>query len=162
MCSFIKQIALMLVLVIGYIPISFADTVQSNVIIFISFSMPAVSIKGWLNEANKIHAPVVIRGLVNNSFKDTLKRMQELTSDNQGGVQLDPTLFRRFQVKQVPAVVIRRLENCPANQPCPDHYDIVYGDTHLDAALEKIVKQQDELSSIAENLLLKLRERQHG
>lgn len=119
---------------------------KSNIIIFVSFSMPKESIKGWMNEAEKIHAPVVIRGLVNNSFKETLKRVNELVGDNRGGLQLDPMLFTEFKVKQVPAVVVRN----------NNEYDIVYGDTHLDYALQKITKQNDALSPIAKDLLEKL------
>src|ERR1700721_885673 len=75
---------------------------DGDILIFVSFSMPKESLKGWMDEAEKIHAPLVIRGLVNNSFKETVKKMTELANDNHGGVQLDPTLFKAFNIKQVP------------------------------------------------------------
>ncbi|HZW61156.1 MAG TPA: type-F conjugative transfer system pilin assembly protein TrbC [Candidatus Babeliales bacterium] len=135
---------------------------ESNVLVFVSFSMPQTSIKGWMNEAEKIHAPVVIRGLVNNSFKATIQKMTELASDNHGGVQLDPTLFKTFNIKQVPAVVVTNNANCLPNQTCTNTYDVVYGDVHLDYALEKIARQNDELSSIAQTALATIRENHHA
>jgi conjugal transfer pilus assembly protein TrbC len=135
---------------------------ESNILVFVSFSMPQTSIKGWMNEAEKIHAPVVIRGLVNNSFKATIQKMTELASDNHGGVQLDPTLFKTFNIKQVPAVVVTNNVHCLPNQTCTNTYDVVYGDVHLDYALEKIARQNDELSSIAKTALATLRENYHA
>lgn len=120
---------------------------EGNVIIFISFSMPKESIKGWINEGKKIHAPVIIRGLVNNSFKDTVSKLTELMSDNQGGVQLDPVLFNEYNIKQVPAVVVKN----------NNQYDVVYGDVHLDYALQSIIKRNDELTSVAGMALRNLR-----
>ena len=143
------QLICLFVLVLTVTPCVAHERSGSNVIIFVSFSMPKESIKGWMNEAEKIHAPVVIRGLVNNSFKETIKRVNELVGDNKGGLQLDPVLFKEFKVNQVPAVVVR-------NQY--DH-DIVYGDVHLDYALQTIIKKNDGLSPLAKNALDKLRGR---
>lgn len=120
---------------------------DKNVIIFVSFSMPNESLKGWITEAERIHAPLVIRGLVNNSFKETLACMKELVGDNKGGMQLDPVLFKKFQIKQVPAVVVRK-EN---------EYDVIYGDAHLGYALETVIKRNDNLSVNAQQALNMLR-----
>ncbi len=137
-------------------------TPKSNVLVFVSFSMPKESVKGWMREAEKIHAPVVIRGLVNNSFKATMQKMTELARDNHGGVQLDPTLFKLFNIKQVPAVVVTNYTPCLANRTCVNTYDVVYGDVHLDYALKKIADQNDEVSSIAQTALATLRENHHA
>jgi conjugal transfer pilus assembly protein TrbC len=134
------------------------STQEAQVIIFVSFSMPKDSLKGWMQEAEKIHAPVVIRGLVNNSFKETLKKMTGLAHDNHGGVQLDPALFQKFQINRVPAVVVTTSSNCLPNQSCREEYDVIYGDVHLDYALKKIAAQKDAVSSIAEHSLVLLRE----
>src|SRR5262249_44152037 len=124
---------------------SFANDIKndplSHILIFVSFSMPNLSLKQWMREAERIHSPVVIRGLLDNSFKATAKKMADLTLDNHGGVQLDPTLFRRFQINQVPAVVIWRDSNCEAHQSCIENYDVIYGDVTLKYALEKIAEQ---------------------
>lgn len=122
---------------------------SSQVIVFISFSMPDASVKQWMRQAEKIHAPVVIRGLINNSFKTTIQKMAELTKDNHGGVQIDPTLFRRFQINQLPAVVVLDEGDCLPGQSCFANYDVIYGDVTLDYALKKITDQHDALSPIA-------------
>lgn len=124
--------------------VSGASSLQtSRVIIFVSFSMPPASLKNWMRDAEKIHAPVVIRGLVDHSFKETTKKMMALTEDNHGGVQLDPTVFDYFHINKVPAVVVTSNE----------HFDVIYGDVTLAFALNKVVDQNDSLSPIARDVL---------
>lgn len=141
---------------------SAAYCAEGSILIFVSFSMPNESIKGWINDAEKIHAPVLIRGLVNNSFKETTKKMIVLSEDNHGGVQLDPQLFKALDIKQVPAVVVTKNIQCVTTKTCGGTYDVVSGDVHLEYALEKIVRQKDELSPIAEAALKTLRGYHHA
>ena len=54
------------------------------ILIFISFSMPMESIRGWLKQANLIGASVYLRGLVKNSFKDTLEMARQLFEEDGG------------------------------------------------------------------------------
>ena len=75
--------------------------------------------------------------------------MAELIKDNHGGVQIDPTLFRQFQINQVPAVVVLNETNCLPSQSCLESYDVIYGDVTLDFALKRIADQHDSLSSVA-------------
>lgn len=100
------------------------------IMIFVSFSMSKESIKGWIAQAKKIGAAVYIRGLVNNSFKDTTKAVLELIQDQPGGLLIDPTLFKKYSIAQVPAVVVTS----------GNSFDVVYGDVTLDYALESISK----------------------
>ena len=100
------------------------------ILIFVSFSMPKESIKGWIAQAKKSDAAIYIRGLVNNSFKDTAKAVQELVQDQPGGLLIDPTLFKKYSITQVPAVVVTN----------SDSFDVIYGDVNLDYALERISK----------------------
>lgn len=141
----------------------FANEISTSpIIIFVSFSMPKESLKSWMQEAEKIHAPIVIRGLVDNSFKATIKKMAELAIDNQGGFQIDPTLFKKFQINQVPAVVVTNKSNCLPTQTCREDYDVIYGNVHLDYALEKIADQNDSVSLLAQSALSKLRENRNA
>ncbi|MBX3709466.1 MAG: type-F conjugative transfer system pilin assembly protein TrbC [Gammaproteobacteria bacterium] len=126
---------------------------DKNIIIFVSFSMPDESLKGWMREAKIIDAPVVVRGFINNSFKDTINKISVLTKDNQGGVQVDPTLFQRFQIVKVPAVVVVKEPNCLPGMSCTLDYDIVYGDVTLSYALKKIANEEDRVSVIAKKSL---------
>ena len=101
---------------------------KQAIIIFVSFSMPNASIKGWMNQAQKIGAAVCIRGLVNNSFKDTAKVISALVQDQSGGLLIEPNLFKQYSITQVPAVVVAS----------GDDFSVIYGDVLLDCALEKI------------------------
>lgn len=103
---------------------------QVPIVIFVSFSMPKESIKGWIVQAKKIGAAVYIRGLVNNSFKDTTKAVRELLQDQSGGLLIDPTLFKKYAINQVPAVVVAGSNN----------FDVIYGDVMLDYALKRMSK----------------------
>lgn len=112
---------------------------KSPILIFVSFSMPKASLKGWMTQAQRINAPIYIRGLINNSFKDTFKAVGELVEDQKGGVLIDPPLFKKYSITQVPAVVVREQDS--------NLFDVVYGDVTLDYALEKIVKMSSRTDS---------------
>lgn len=107
---------------------------HKKILIFVSFSMPEQSLRQWLNDAHKIGASVVIRGLKNNSFKETAIMMSKLLADDKaGGVDLNPVAFQEFKITQVPAVVVMD-ENS-------HDYDVVYGNVSLDYALKTIAKR---------------------
>jgi len=137
---------------------------QGDVLIFVSFSMLKGRLQQWLAQAQHIHAPVVIRGLVNNSFEATQAQIAALIPNNQGGMVLEPRLFSDYQITQVPAVVVRNTAiDCPAAQSCPhiDPFDVVTGDIGLEAALTTIADQSDDAAShIAHQELQRLRQDQ--
>lgn len=124
----------------------------SQVVVFLSFSMPRASLEAWMVQCKKSGATPVIRGLINNSFKETIQAMQGFGQNTGPGIQIDPILFQTFGITQVPAVVfIQAMDECPANMNCkPPRYDRIYGDVSLDYALEKI--QSD--SEVPENKIL--------
>lgn len=148
----------LLVLMLCLHSLAYADTNnESPVLIFVSFSMPKTSLKQWMEQAEQIHSGVVIRGLVHNSFKETIQQMAELVKDNHGGLELDPTLFQQYHINKVPAVVVRKTNACLPNQTCLDNYHVIYGDVTLDYALNKIADQQDDISTLANAALQELR-----
>jgi len=73
--------------------------------IFVSFSLPKTLLETLDKTARKIGARLVIRGLKDNSFKETLKYIKEI---KQEGIiiDVDPEIFKRFQVNLTPAFVI--------------------------------------------------------
>jgi conjugal transfer pilus assembly protein TrbC len=112
----------------------------SSVLVFLSFSMPEKSLEAWLLQCKQIGATPVIRGLLNNSFRATMTRIQVLAQKTGMGIQLDPILFKTFNVQYVPAVVyIKDMPECPSNMNCkPVDFDVLYGDVTLDYALDKL------------------------
>lgn len=73
---------------------------KSKYLIFVSFSMPKGSLKSLYLES-KDEATMIIRGLKDDSFKKTAKELQEL----QIVVDIDPNLFKKYQVTRVPTIV---------------------------------------------------------
>ncbi|WP_298624835.1 type-F conjugative transfer system pilin assembly protein TrbC [uncultured Legionella sp.] len=116
----------------------------SHVIVFLSFSMPDKSLESWLRQCKISGATPVIRGLINNSFKETMSVIKTLSEKVGIGVQLDPLLFQTFGIKQVPSVVYAKdIPECPANMDCkPIAFDVLYGDVSLNYALGKINEAQ--------------------
>ncbi len=135
-----------------------------KVIVFISFSMPDKSIVSTLQNANKIQASVVIRGLIHNSFKDTLVRMASIVKEaGGGGVELNPPVFKKFNIQKVPAfVVLPSHDTCQSEKICEiSQFDVVYGDIPLNYALNSIRDHGDVSRKNAEQLVLKMDELNH-
>lgn len=89
-------------------------------VVLISFSMPENQIRNLIVEANLIGASVAIRGLVDNDFKKTLLKVKHLAGESGGGIQIDPTLFKRFESATVPMFILplEPLKQC-TDQECP-------------------------------------------
>jgi len=135
------------------------------VMVFISFSMPRESIIAYLRDAQTFHASVVIRGLINNSFKDTFKVMAELVKEaNGGGVELNPIAFDQFHIRQVPSVIVlpRGSEGLKQSSCQVDRdYDQITGNITLQAALREISQRGQIGAKEAEVALARLKGHDH-
>ncbi len=138
---------------------------QSQLIVFLSLSMPEESIKGWLRETSAAGGVVVLRGFYQNKLSATLTRIAEIRGDDDffEGMQIDPSSFRRLEINNVPAVAVLSEPLGPCtNEGCvgdsaPEH-DRIFGNISLEAALEIIVKAGGVSSSLADDYLSNLRE----
>lgn len=130
----------------------------SQVLVFLSFSMPEKSLHAWLLQCKQSGATPVIRGLIHNSFRETMVAIQALGKKTGVGLQLDPILFKTFGVQVVPAVVhIKDMPPCPANMNCkPVDYDSLYGDVSLDYALEKMRGDDEADNQTLNNMIHRL------
>lgn len=73
--------------------------------IFVSHSMPKGLIAKYAKVADKIGAKLVIRGLKNNSFKETISYLKGI--QNQGlKIAVHPQVFAKFKVNLVPSFVL--------------------------------------------------------
>lgn len=107
-----------------------------TVLIFVSFSMPKQSLVAILQDAQKIQAPVLLQGLVDNSFKTTFLRIDELVKQaGGGGLSIDPTAFDRYHITQVPTVIV-----LGDSESCIDQ---ISGDIPLSAALHRLQNHGD-------------------
>lgn len=74
-------------------------------IVFVSFSMPETTITRLMADMDRVGGAVVFRGLIDNDFQKTMQKMRELKSQK-GSALIDPTMFKRFDVSQVPTFII--------------------------------------------------------
>lgn len=78
---------------------------KKEILVFVSFSMPELSLKELSREAGKHNAKLILRGLYRESFRKTAKKILEI--DKKGmGLEIDPKLFKRYGIKQVPTFVL--------------------------------------------------------
>ena len=129
---------------------------------FVSFSMPDIALQQTLIQAHQLHIPVVIRGLIRHSFKETVMVLFQLTKEkNIDGVLIDPLWFRTFHIQQVPALVLLALapdqadSGCLSAGHCDDEksYDVVYGTIPISKALVLIEQHSGVASSMAKRIL---------
>lgn len=108
----------------------------SPLTVFISFSMSYEDIKRLYQDVSKAGGKLVLRGLLNNSFKQTAVKLQSL------GViaSIDPMLFEQHGVKSVPQFVIADERG----------HDSLNGNVSVQFALEQFAQNG---SKAARNLL---------
>lgn len=83
------------------VPFQEKESHRNHLLIFVSLSMPKKSLKNLYREAEQQSLPLILRGLKNNSFKETIDALKELEI----AVQIDPNLFEEYQVKTVPTFI---------------------------------------------------------
>jgi len=131
-----------------------------DLIIFASFTMPTASLKRLIKQANLVGASVVLRGLKNNSIKQTGLAIQAL-GEPMGNVVVNPNAFIKYKVKVVPTIVLASAAkiNQVDQVGCalPDHYVAVSGDVSLDYALEKIMHHAPQFGTVAFSYLRQVR-----
>jgi type-F conjugative transfer system pilin assembly protein TrbC len=73
--------------------------------VFISLGMPHQLVCSYLEEAkNKREIQVVLRGITSEGLRETIKKLAQCGSELPR-IIIDPLLFQRFSIQQVPAVV---------------------------------------------------------
>ena len=81
---------------------------------FISFSMPEESLKELAIQLKKIDGVMVLRGLDQDSFVKTAKRIRELNKDGVKAI-IHPKLFDLFHITQVPTYVFFKSNGLDVN-----------------------------------------------
>ncbi len=101
---------------------------------FVSFSIPEEGLKRMLHETRQYGIPATLRGLINNDMKTTTDAVLQLVKDGvTDGIQIDPTLYSQYNIRSVPALVVR----------CQTGFDVVRGNIRLKQALEKVAETGD-------------------
>lgn len=66
--------------------------------IFVSLSIPDETLKSLYQDAKKQDIPLVLRGLMDESFKKTAEHLGSLGI----AAEINPQLFKKYQIKRVP------------------------------------------------------------
>jgi conjugal transfer pilus assembly protein TrbC len=118
---------------------------EGQILVFVSSSMPLVSLRQWFIQAQRLGAVVILRGLVNNSLVTTKAWLTSLMEQLhlEGGVEINPVAFEAFGILQVPAVVVTTEKlQCVSNEHCiAPSFDVVYGNMSLYEALNAIAER---------------------
>lgn len=126
---------------------------RDGIYLLLSLSMPDEVLKGYFAEAKLLGARIVIRGLLNApssgdgpvklSFKATGERFRQLMGTDEAllaAVSLDPVLYGRLGVSEVPALAIVK----------GDHDAVVIGSTSVRHLLEVLAREERVYRALAE------------
>lgn len=133
------------------------DPKRSDLLIFVSLSMPEEALKNYTAQAKRFNATLILRGFANDKLSTTRETLQRL---NVGDAewQISPEPFKSFKINKVPAIVLANAESGSLEDDgCarPSTYTSVFGDITVKDALDKIsLHGQASIASIAKARLL--------
>ncbi|MEN8236794.1 MAG: type-F conjugative transfer system pilin assembly protein TrbC [Pseudomonadota bacterium] len=122
---------------------------SSGLLVFVSFSMPELTLRNYSRDVKKVGGRLLVRGLLDDSFKVTQQRLRQLGIE----LDIDPDLFTKYKVQQVPSF-IWLTDGQPSNR--------LVGHVSLQHVLQEFagVSQQPELQLALEKLVKPIREDQ--
>jgi len=133
---------------------------ETDLIVFVSFSMPESSLNRLAVETAKAGGVLVLRGFVNDSLKQTIVASERMT--NLGAqIQINPELFKTFDVQRVPTFIISKNGSnsgaCSSKveSQCINHLKLE-GDASLKQVLYRMANEKSSIASIAEEKLNRL------
>ncbi len=138
--------------------------------VLVSFSMPEASLERLARDAKDAGVPLVFRGVPetkpSSDSKLPLLNPQSLAAfqpliESGADVQLNPELFSEFNIRQVPALIIKE-ESSASADGCVQGTKavIVPGDVTLGYALDRLTDRKDSVGEVARTLRDKLGNRQ--
>lgn len=134
-----------------------SDEARPVLIAFVSTSMPSGALERIGHELVKYGGVMVLRGIrgelgVKNALNETMRHLQPAAKTG-ATIQIDPNLFKRYQVDRVPAYLIAAKTGDCGVDSCNDSHQIIYGDVSVTYALEEMVRKGGVFVSSAETLL---------
>ena len=108
----------------------------SDLIVFVSFSMPDEALKTYTEEARDAGATIVLRGMVDHSLVKTQAKAWQV-SHGRSAWEINPGLFRKFKINTVPAIVLAQGDSHVTESGCaiPKDYLRVDGSVAIRQAL---------------------------
>lgn len=123
--------------------------------IFVSTSMSHELLKAYYQQARKYGGSLVFNGLPQGSFKELTKLVLSMgTEDEVGAMEIDDESFKKFNVTNVPTIILSQEHNSALQEDCQVIYDSINGSIGIKPALEIFAKNGD-LAEEAQRLLHK-------
>jgi len=123
--------------------VSKTSLAMTSIHVFVSFSMPETLLIQTFKEAEQLKLPVYIKGLHQNSMKLTAQKIMEYTKEMPNlSLQIDPTLFDKYGINQVPAIVSDN----------DQVFDVIYGNLKLKEALKRIIDEGESGLTLTKRL----------
>ncbi len=126
-----------------------------DLLVFVSFAMPKVSLERLAMDAAKSGAVLVFRGPMEGSIKKTLTAFEPLAKLGARAI-LDPEAFAHHRIEAVPVYLLGRAGGCGEASACAEVLR-VSGDAGLDDILERMARADHSLAQAAEGRLARLR-----
>lgn len=131
--------------------------------IFVTLDMPQGSLRRLVDQAERAGAVLVLRGLKNQSMRQTAVAVSDLLGQRRAGWVIDPEAFERHGVEAAPTFLLTMGED---TSPCsattctvPRPFVSVSGDVSLDYALEHMARRHTGAAAVAGPYLSRLRSR---
>lgn len=142
-------------------PDKVAEEPSTKVYVFVSLGIPKGSLSRIIEDAERAHSTLVLRGLVGGSIKKTAHAVKDLVGEKKVGWQIDPTKYEKYRVTQVPTtvLVIKESDGCNKQTVCmanENDYFSVEGDVSLRYALEQIMSARPQTATAAKPFLASL------
>jgi conjugal transfer pilus assembly protein TrbC len=154
-----------------------AETGANALRIFITLDMPRGSLQRLVDQATRSGATLVLRGLKNQSMRQTVEAVGNLIETRRVSWVIDPNAFTRFQVSHAPTFVLSlssesatgtpglpampdlpRCSGSSCTSPAMDAaYLSVSGDVSLDYALDAMVRGSPDAMPQARAFVQRLR-----
>ncbi len=115
---------------------------NSNIYLFLSFtSLDKDTVLMYAKQASKYNIPIILRGFINNSFKETgtyIKAIREQYPELT--ILIDPPAYEKYDINVIPALVVAKSAANPIKDGCnaPGDYVKVYGEISITGMLDYV------------------------
>jgi conjugal transfer pilus assembly protein TrbC len=134
----------------------------SGLLVFVSLTMPPETLDRLVDQAQRFHAHLVLRGLKDRSLKATAIAVRRILRDRPVAWLIDPRAFERFGITAVPTFVLvdpsRPIPTgCDAARCQPAVFSKLAGDVSTDYALREMAASDPDVAGAAAALLARAR-----
>lgn len=133
--------------------------ITSELMIFVSFSMPRESLLRIVEQSEKTGAKLVFRGFMGDKLTEMSKRIAGIIGTHRVEALVHPPAFTQFNINQVPALVIAQSNAGDQMQRgCAqaDRFVKVTGDVSQDYALDYIERNSPQWAATARTFNLNI------